>query len=331
MRITNDSLYSDGDYVLISQNAEQDETTLIWTSPDNTKDSYLIEMIDSASDKGYVSIKRADATAGNITWTEIVRVNFDGTMILHEQSASIAAAAANALKLFAKDYNGRSVLTKRDDTDESNILEGKGLTRVWRQDSEPADAKMWDIWIDTSDPSSVWDDLRIVPGAFSFSGTSDPVLGTWQPGGSGTTMRVWQFKQNDQVFFTCQLPHSYKQGTDLEAHVHWTPRQRGVTESGKTVHWELDYSWADINGAFGVAANIDLHDTVDGTDDKHQVAGSTTISASGNMISSMLICRLWRNSTDSWAGASNANSPVVLEFDLHFEIDIAGSREEYVK
>ena len=28
---------------------------------------------------------------------------------------------------------------------------------------------------------TVWDDLRIVPGAFSFGGSSDPTLRDWQP------------------------------------------------------------------------------------------------------------------------------------------------------
>ena len=150
MRITNDSLYSGGDYVLISQNAEQDEDTLIWTSPDNSKDSYLIEMIDSAADEGYISIKRADATAGNITWTEIVRINFDGTVILNALTDAIAAAAADTLKLFGKDYLGRTSMAKRDSIDESYLVEGKGFSRIWRQDTQPAGAKVWDIWIDSS-------------------------------------------------------------------------------------------------------------------------------------------------------------------------------------
>lgn len=150
MRITNDSLQRYGDYVLISQNAEQDEDTLVWTSLDNSKDSYLIEMIDSAADEGYISIKRADATAGNITWTEIVRINFDGTIILHSLTETIAAAAADTLKLFAKDYSGRTSIAKRDNIDEVYLVEGKGLSRIWRQDTQPAGAKVWDIWIDSS-------------------------------------------------------------------------------------------------------------------------------------------------------------------------------------
>lgn len=150
MRITNNSLSRSGNYVLISQNAVQDPDTLIWTSEDTSKDSYLVEMIDSAADQGYISIKRADATVGNITWTEIIRVNFDGTMIFHSLTETIAAAAADTLKLFAKDYSGRTSMTKRDSIDEAYLVEGKGFSRIWRQDTEPAAAKVWDIWIDSS-------------------------------------------------------------------------------------------------------------------------------------------------------------------------------------
>jgi len=150
MRITNETSYSGSDYILISQNAGQNPDTLVWTSLDNSKDSYLIEMIDSAADEGYISIKRADATAGNITWTEIVRINFDGTVILHSLTEAIAAAVADTLKLFSKDYHGRTSMAKRDSIDESYLVEGKGFSRIWRQDTQPAGAKVWDIWIDSS-------------------------------------------------------------------------------------------------------------------------------------------------------------------------------------
>jgi hypothetical protein len=151
MRISNEDYYFESsDYLQLSQNAFQDPDTLIWTSSDNASDSYLIEFRDSAADQGYIAISRADATAGNITWTEIVRINFDGTLILPALSASIAAAAADALKIFAKDYVGRTSMAKRDSIDESYLLEGKGFSRIWRQDTQPAGAKLWDIWIDTS-------------------------------------------------------------------------------------------------------------------------------------------------------------------------------------
>ena len=48
----------------------------------------------------------------------------------------------------------------------------------------------------------------------------------------------------------------------------------------------------------------------------------------------MLVCRLYREDTgadDTWTGGTNATSPALLEFDIHFEIDTMGSRQEVVK
>lgn len=179
---------------------------------------------------------------------------------------------------------------------------------------------------------TVWEDLRIVPGAFEFAGVSDPTLSDWQPGGSGATFKIWKFQENDEVFFTCQLPHSYKEGTDIKAHLHWTPADRGNEENGNDVDWRLDYSWANQDGTFPSSATVAMLDTCDGADDKHQMTTTVTISGTGKTVSSMVVCRLYRDPTnDTWVGITAVQSPGILEFDFHHEVDTLGSRQELVK
>lgn len=184
--------------------------------------------------------------------------------------------------------------------------------------------------------ATVWDDLLINSGAFKFQGTTDPVLKPWQPEGESTTFQIYKFKKNDEIFFSCQLPHTYQEGTDIEAHVHWTPCDRGTSESGNYVGWKLDYSWTNINGdPFASGVTVDMSDVCTGTNDYHEVsAGKTTIDGTDKKISSMLTGRLYRSDTgadDTWTGTTNAQSPAVLQFDLHHRIDTAGSRIEWVK
>lgn len=182
--------------------------------------------------------------------------------------------------------------------------------------------------------NTVWDDIRIVPGAFSFAGSSDPTLVSWQPGGSGATFKVYAFQKNNEAFATCQLPHSYKEGTDLYFHLHWTPKDRGDEENGVAVGWKVDYSIANTNGTFGVSATADFSDTCSGTDDKHEKTASIQVSGSGLTISSMVLLRIYRSDTgadDTWVGTTTAQSPVLLEFDIHFEIDSLGSNNERAK
>jgi len=186
----------------------------------------------------------------------------------------------------------------------------------------------------TNKTSYTWDDLRIVPGAFKFAGTADPSLVNWQPGGSGATLKVYAFKKNDVVFASCQMPHSYKEGSDLHFHIHWTPKNRGSTESGKYVGWKVDYTIADVHGTFGSTTTLDLSDACTGTNDYHEITSSVNVSGIGLHISHMIILRIYRSDTgtdDTWVGTTNATSPVLLEFDIHYQKDTIGSDEELTK
>jgi hypothetical protein len=173
----------------------------------------------------------------------------------------------------------------------------------------------------------VYDDMRIIPSAFDFPGVSDPVIGDWQPGGSGTTFKVWCFDQSDSGYFTVQIPHSYKTGEDIKVHMHWTPRNRGTTEGTATVAWKLDYSWANVNGTFGASAVVDCTDACQSTNHQHLMTPDVAISGSSKSISSMLVCRVFRDTGDTWAGTGAANAPALLEVDFHFPIDTIGSRD----
>ncbi len=178
-----------------------------------------------------------------------------------------------------------------------------------------------------ADDDVVWDDIRVVPGAFKLGGANDPSAQNWQPGGAGTTFKVYKFQENDEVFFTVQIPHSYEEGTDIEPHIHWTPADRGNEEIGTIVMWKLDYSWANQQGVFAPSATVSMSATCSGVDSRHQYADGNMIYGAGKTISSMLVCRLWRSATgDTWAGTTSAQSPAVLEFDFHFQLDTRGSR-----
>jgi len=182
--------------------------------------------------------------------------------------------------------------------------------------------------------AQTWEDLRIIPGAFQFPGVADPTLESWQPGGSGATFKVYKFKKDDEVHFTCQIPHNYKEGSDIKPHIHWTPCDRGNEENGNAVGWKIDYLWANQNTAFAASATIDLTDNCSGTDDQHELTDSGTITGTGKTISSILVIRLYRSDTgddDTWVGATAALSPAILEFDLHYEIDSLGSDLELTK
>jgi hypothetical protein len=176
--------------------------------------------------------------------------------------------------------------------------------------------------------NTVWDDLRIDTGLFQFVGASDPVISDYQPTGAGTTFKLYAFQKTNEAFAAVQMPHRYKEGTDLYFHIHWTPRDRGNEESGNTVGWKVDYSISNVNGTFPVSGTADLSDTVTGTDDKHEITSSVQVTGTGLNISHMLLLRIYRTDTgtdDTWVGTTVAQSPCILEFDIHYEINSLGS------
>ncbi len=177
-----------------------------------------------------------------------------------------------------------------------------------------------------------WTDLPILPSTFDFAGNNDPAIVSWQPGGSGVSFRVWEFEQNDQGFFTSQLPHGYVEGTDLYPHVHWTPKEKGVAESGKTVDWRLDYSITSVNGVFASGKTVLMTDICAGINHRHEICAAVpVISGSGLGISSMIVGRLYRGNNDTWAGTTTGNLPCLLELDIHYQINSYGSRTERAK
>jgi len=176
--------------------------------------------------------------------------------------------------------------------------------------------------------ATVWDDMRIIPSSFGRPGIADPDIVAYDVNGGGVSTYLYEFAKNDIASFVVQLPHGYKQGTDIHCHAHWTPGARGNEESGATVGWKVDYSWASINGTFGTMATADLSDACDGTDHKHQKTPSVAISGSGKGGSSMLICNIKRTDTgadDTWAGTASGSLPMLLEVDFHYEISAIGS------
>ena len=176
--------------------------------------------------------------------------------------------------------------------------------------------------------ATVWDDLRITPGAFTFVGASDPTLSDWQPDGTGATFKVWKFQENNEVFVTAQMPHSYKEGTDLGFHIHWTPCDRGDDEGTAEVAWKIDYSFANIGSNFPESETADLTDECAGVDDRHEMTDDVPVDGSGLTTSHIIMMRVYRSADgDTWTGTTAPQSPALLEIDIHYEIDTIGSRQ----
>jgi len=170
--------------------------------------------------------------------------------------------------------------------------------------------------------SLLWDDLRVPVNALAPGATpADPIV--YGPGGA---VRIRGFNGAatvESMDFTAQLPHTYQEGSDLYPHVHWCP----TTNNAGSVIWRIDYYWLNIGDLIPVLGATSNNDNASGTAWQHQVLIFQNLTGTGKKISSMLMCRIWRDpTTDTYPDDAG-----LLEIDFHFQVDSAGSRQEYAK
>jgi hypothetical protein len=172
--------------------------------------------------------------------------------------------------------------------------------------------------------AETWDDCRI-PGLSARTNATAPDLEAFGPSGNLLAYAFNGAATAEQCYFSIQLPHGYKEGSDIHPHVHWAP----TTAAAGNVKWQLEYSWANMDGTFGAPTTIFGIGAAGGTAWKHILTDLTDISGTGKTVSSMLMCRLFRNPADS-SDTYEADA-TLLEFDIHFIVDSLGSKKELTK
>lgn len=134
------------------------------------------------------------------------------------------------------------------------------------------------------------------------------------------------FPNNDVaeiLYIIVQMPHSWKEGTTIYPHVHWHQ------SADQTPVFKLDYKLYN-NGA-AVPADYTTYTMstkvftyTSGT--LAQISSNATgIPMTGMEISAMLLCKLYRDDS------AYTGDCLTTEFDIHYEIDSAGSDTQYDK
>ena len=172
--------------------------------------------------------------------------------------------------------------------------------------------------------ATVWEDLRVPVSSVSRLGFSDP---DWVNFIDGVYALAFDGGvTEEEVFFTVQMPHSWKEGTTITPHIHWSPGDIGC--EGEVV-WNLEYTWANIDSVFGETSTAQATDATGSTNLKHLFVDMDTIDGSGKTISSILMCRLYRDPT--LGGDTYEEDALLLEIDFHYESDTIGSRQILTK
>ena len=185
--------------------------------------------------------------------------------------------------------------------------------------------------------ATVFDDL-VVPLISGKAATNPPTFSVFRDDGS-SSVGVYAYvfdnvasNSENQVFFTIQMPHAWKTGSVIYPHIHWAPEDNGAG----AVVWGMEYTWIEYDAT--TPLQFPQTTIITGTSDsfsnsahKHLITslGSITPSAVQDDISSVLVVRLFRNSSN--AADTYTGGAFGLSFDLHYERNTVGSRTEWVK
>jgi len=182
-----------------------------------------------------------------------------------------------------------------------------------------------------SSGSYKWDDSQ-VPATTQRTGVVAPTLATGFRGNAGFQMLTMVNNQADEVQFTVQLNHEIALNSLIRPHIHYSPTVN-VADGSYAVKFILEYYWADINAQFPAGpATYEMTDTFTVASNnhiwKHLIASNVTDITMDKAVSSILVCRLYRDNTIS----NNYPQPVaMLSFDIHYQKDSYGSETERTK
>lgn len=164
-----------------------------------------------------------------------------------------------------------------------------------------------------------WDDLNAAAISLGTAASApDPVniASTGIPGrgfdGNATT---------EQLFWITEIPHSYREGTAIELHAHWTPATTGTG----TVIWRADYFWVNRNGTFSTATTITVTHNIAADSQWDEITTNfALIAGTGMHYGSRFGCRFYRDpGTDTYTGDA-----VLTNLGLHFQTDTPGGSAE---
>lgn len=248
------------------------------------------------------TIKRNTASTANVTIAGTINGVTNLTLIAAGQTETIFSDGVEWKSLSNNAFGGATGHTKFE-ADGTMVSEGAATT---------------------------WDDIMVFPDATSKKPANTPTMVTFKNGVS-----LWTFASGtmQEVQFTVQLPHGYKTGTPLKPHVHWTTTAGTPNNTNGRVVWSLEYTVMSIGGTFPATSTatgsvVMPSITLTGTE-QHLITSLSEIPGTGLGISTILVCRLYRDAAS--ATDDFANDAGLLGFDIHFERDTHGSRTEYIK
>lgn len=171
--------------------------------------------------------------------------------------------------------------------------------------------------------ATVWDDLQINISSARLPPSGAPSWVSFK----GSKVLAFDPAQDNIIYFTAQISHSYAEGEDIEFHVHLSYPD---ANTGNSI-WNFTYSWANMGTAYPTETTVSAVSIASpAIASQHQYAEIIDpISGTGKQLSSMLLCSLEREGTH--ASDTYASDVYLLAADFHYPKNTVGSRTELSK
>jgi hypothetical protein len=171
-----------------------------------------------------------------------------------------------------------------------------------------------------------WND-SMAPALSFRNGSSAPTLGDGPD--SGVKVLLFAKDAGNLAHGSIQIPHDYKEGTDVYPHLHlWFPAY--AASGAETNVWKLTYSWGNIStNGFPASASISVTNTGVIQPNEHRIVSFGAISGAGKKISSCILVTVERTGTD---GHDVYDDNIgFVSADAHYQQDTIGSASETTK
>lgn len=142
---------------------------------------------------------------------------------------------------------------------------------------------------------------------------------------------IYTFGVNDYVDFQFEIPHTYKEGTDIEVHLHGAIN--GLEGTDKAIKFQFDYTIGNdayngsgIGSVFANNATLSKEFVIPAntTDKSGFFIDIGNITGTGLKIGAQVVCQLKRITASGTAPSAN---PFICTVGLHYQIDTLGSRQ----
>ena len=176
----------------------------------------------------------------------------------------------------------------------------------------------------------LWESLKVSFISTSSGGSNSPTFSAFKTNGVGSQgvfLYFFSQTQEQELYFTTSLPHSYLEGSDIEVQAHF------VTNSAATgtVRWGLEFIWQNVGDDYTdtAIANPPVDSVIPlNTGNQHYVQTISNINGSNKKISSVIIGRVFRDIT----APDNYPSPVgLLTLEFLYQQAGNGSGTPYAK